>query len=183
MKQKIKFFVAASAVLLVCGATAEVNAQSGSRGIIQPAPAASGTRGFAPEAGSGTSGFAPQAGSGTSGFAPQASGSRGFVPQAGSGTSGFLPSGQFDPAAQNPNAPQYRPILGSGLIGAQEDGCNCFQLPEFNPQPEYDIYSSRNYWDLCPPCTQGHAPRGDCNQPRVDFNRFIPRPNGGLFGR
>ena len=163
MKQKIKFFVAASAVLLVCGATAEVNAQSGSRGIIQPAPAASGT----------------------SGFAPQASGSRGFVPQAGSGTSGFLPSGQFNPAAQNPNAPQYRPILGSGLIGAQEDGCNCFQLPEFdaNPGPEYDIYSSKNYWDLCPPCTQGHAPRGDCNQPRVDFNRFIPRPNGGLFGR
>ena len=143
MKQKIKFFVAASAVLLVCGATAEVNAQSGSRGIIQPAPAAFGT----------------------SGFAPQASGSRGFVPQAGSGTSGFLPSGQFNPAAQNPNAPQYRPILGSGLIGAQEDGCNCFQLPEFdaNPAPEYDIYSSKNYWDLCPPCTQGHAPRGDCN--------------------
>ena len=174
MKQKIKFFVAASAVLLVCGATAEVNAQSGSRGIIQPAPAASGTRGFA-----------PQAGSGTSGFAPQASGSRGFVPQAGSGTSGSLPSGQFNPAAQNPNAPQYRPILGSGLIGAQEDGCNCFQLPEFdaNPGPEYDIYSSKNYWDLCPPSTQGHAPRGGCNQPRVDFNRFIPRPNGGLFGR
>ncbi len=165
MKQKIKFFVAASAVLLVCAATAEVNAQSGSRNTFQPAPAASGTRGFA----------------------PQASGSRGFAPQGGSGTSGYLPNGQpngqFNPAFQDPNAPQYRPILGSGLISAQEEGCNCFQLPEFNPQPEYNIYDSKNYWDLCPPCTQGPAPRGNCNQPRVDFNRFIPRPNGGLLGR
>ena len=176
MKQKIKFFVAASAVLLACIATAEVDAQSGSRNTFQPAPAASGSRGFA-----------PQAGSGTSGFAPQASGSRGFAPQAGSGTSAstYGAQGQFNPAAQNPNAPQFRPIRGSGLIGAQEDGCNCFQLPEFDPnqQPEYDIYSSKNYWDLCPPRTQGHAPRGNCNQPRIDFNRLIPRPNGGLLGR
>lgn len=76
----------------------------------------------------------------------------------------------------------YNPLIGSGLPDAQKDGCNCFQLPPYNPNPPYDPYASRNYWDLCPPCGQG-TPRAGCSAPKWDFNRFIPRPTRGYFNR
>ena len=113
--------------------------------------------------------------------APQGSGSR--------SAPAFGAPGQFNQAAPNqiPNGAQQQqtPIRGSGLIGAQKEGCNCFQLPEFDPNPPapYDKYASKNYWDLCPPTTPDTSRTQNCNQPRIDFNRFIPRVNGGLFGR
>lgn len=83
---------------------------------------------------------------------------------------------------QNPYYNNSRPLIGSGLIAAQKDGCNCFQLPPPNTTPEYDPYASRNYWDLCPPAGQGR-PRTGCQTPKYDFNRFIPRPTRGFFRR
>lgn len=76
----------------------------------------------------------------------------------------------------------YRPLIGSGLIGAQKDGCNCFQLPPVSDIPQYDPYASRNYWDLCPPAC-GSCPSSGCSPPRYDFNRFIPRPTQPIFRR
>ena len=116
--------------------------------------------------------------------------------RSGSGSRSVAPSPGFSaPAqAQAPGQPNlanfgqgegYDPALGSGLIGAQKEGCNCFQLPEFDhnaPEP-YDRFASQNYWDLCPPTT---LPSNNFNRrslPQLDFNRLIPLPRGGLFGR
>lgn len=87
--------------------------------------------------------------------------------------------GVLTPQAQYYN---QRPLIGSGLIGAQKDGCNCFPLPPINQNPPYDPYASKNYWNLCPPCTSA-APRPACSPPRYDFNRFIPRPTQPFFRR
>ncbi len=87
--------------------------------------------------------------------------------------------GQFVPQQYYNNT---RPLIGSGLVGAQKDGCNCFQLPDIDPTPPYDPYASKNYWNLCPPATRG-TPRPACAPPRYDFNRFIPRPTQPFFRR
>lgn len=77
---------------------------------------------------------------------------------------------------------QYNPLIGSGLPGAQKEGCNCFQLPDVNPRPPYDPYASANYWNLCQQCNPS-SPKPACSQPKMNYNYFIPRPTGRWFGR
>jgi hypothetical protein len=95
---------------------------------------------------------------------------------------GIPGQGTLMPQAQYQN---YRPVIGSGLPGAQKDGCNCFQLPDFDTTPAYDPYASKNYWtDICPNGqTGGGCPSGGCGQPKFNFNYLIPRPTQSLFRR